>query len=252
MNRLIGAACLLFALSTLFAPSPAASAQGTIHAAVAANFIQAFEEISRHFEATTGISVLPTFASTGSLYNQIKNGAPYDLFLSADEERPRLLHEEGYGYPPFLYARGQVVLWSAHALFCEAETWKDALARGNPGGTVALANPGTSPLGAVAMRAIEEAGLAESLKHGFVIAQTVAQSFQYASTGAVEAGFVARSALATPQGEAGCFYTVPEAAPVEQFACILTRTPYRDLAERFTEFLLSPEAQLIKERFGYQ
>ncbi|MCK9229613.1 MAG: molybdate ABC transporter substrate-binding protein [Syntrophales bacterium] len=237
---------LLFALISPFS----AIAQEKMSVAVAANYISAFKEIAAAFEEKSGVKVEGTFSSTGSLYNQIKNGAPYDLFLSADDTRPQLLHDEGLGDEPFIYARGRAILWSSNHDFCAGTDWKEAI-KGSSG-KISIANPVTAPYGAVAMKAVEEAGMAELLNKRFVTAQTVAQSFQYASTGAVDAGFCALSAIASEEGQGGCFYPIPEAAPVVQAACILERTEIRDAVERFAAFLISEEALAIMQTFGYE
>ena len=128
-----------FILIILMSPF-SALAQEKISVAVAANFISAFKEIAADFEAKTGVKVEATFSSTGNLYSQIKNGAPYDLFLSADEERPDLLQKEGWTEGTFIYARGQAILWSANKDFCKAATWQDAL-KNNQIKKIAIANP---------------------------------------------------------------------------------------------------------------
>lgn len=218
--------------------------------AVAANYIQAFTEQAKHFEATTGIAVQGTFSSTGNLYSQISSGAPYDLFLSADERRPRILHEEGLSDVPFIYAQGRAVLWSADHSFCASEDWIEALAAST--GRIALANPATAPYGTVVLEAIRKMGLESALKDRFVTAQTVAQAFQYASTGAVDAGFCALSAVVSEEGEKGCYYHIPEAQPVVQAACILVRTENREAVEQFAAYLVSDEALKIREQYGYE
>jgi len=113
---------VLMSSAFAFAESPApASAGEKISVAVAANFISAFKEIAADFETNTKIKVEGTFSSTGNLYSQITNGAPYDLFLSADEERPAKLYKDGAAETPFIYAKGQSVLWSANKDFCKAK-----------------------------------------------------------------------------------------------------------------------------------
>jgi molybdate transport system substrate-binding protein len=226
-------------------------AQDKISVAVAANFIQTFKEIAADFEVKTKIKVEATFSSTGNLYSQIVSGAPYDLFLSADEERPAILSKEGLTEKPFVYARGQVILWSANKDFCSAATWQDAL-KNDRIKKIAIANPLTAPYGAAAKKALEKVGMGDSLQTKLVNAQDIAQSFQYASTSAVDAGFCAMSATASPDGKKGCFYVVGEAADIIQSACILKRTTNRAAVEKFTAFLVSPEAQKIKMKSGYR
>ncbi|MEI6610265.1 MAG: molybdate ABC transporter substrate-binding protein [Deltaproteobacteria bacterium] len=243
---------LIVALALIILTSPLlASAQDKISVAVAANFIQTFKGIAADFEAKTKIKVEVTFSSTGNLYSQIVNGAPYDLFLSADEERPAILSKDGLAEKPFVYARGQVILWSANKDFCKAATWQDAL-KNDRIKKIAIANPLTAPYGAASKVALQKAGLWDSQLSKLVNAQDIAQSFQYASTSAVDAGFCAMSATASPDGKNGCFYVVREAPNIIQAACILKRTTNRAAVEKFTAFLVSPEAQKNKMKFGYR
>lgn len=242
---------LLLLLLPLYPAWGAEPVQGKISAAVAANFIQAFKELSRSFEAKSGVKVEATFSSTGNLYGQIINGAPYDLFLSADEVRPLRLHTDGLADKPLVYARGQAILWSADKAFCKATTWQDAL-KDTRIKKIAIANPVTAPYGAAAKAALIKAGLWDALQGKLVNAQDIAQSFQYASTAAVDAGFCALSASVSPKGKLGCFYIVEEAPPVIQSACVLKRTKSRAEVEKFAAYLLSAEAQAIKTKFGYR
>jgi len=238
---------LLFLL--LLVPPPV-QAQGRVRAAVAAGFMPAFKEIAAAFEARKGIRVEATYTSSGNLYHQIVHGAPYDLFLSADEERPARLFHTGIGGAPFVYARGRVVLWSVGREFCTARDWKQALA-GTKGRKVALVNPEIGPYGMAARKALEKAGLWLPLQDRLVIAQDVAQAFQYASTEAVAAGFCALSSAMTEAGRKGCFHSIAEAPPVVHAACVLKGKSLKE-AEALAAFLRSPEAEKIKRKYGYQ
>jgi molybdate transport system substrate-binding protein len=226
-------------------------AQDKISVAVAANFIQTFQELVHDFEAKSSIKVESTFSSTGNLYSQVKNGAPYDLFLSADEERPAILKKDGLADQPFVYARGQVILWSPKKDFCKSATWQEAL-KNDQIKKIAIANPLTAPYGTAAKTAIQKAGLWDPLQSKLVSAQDIAQSFQYANTSAVDAGFCSMSATASSQGKNGCFFIITQAPDIIQSACILKRTKNRAAVEQFTEFLVSPAAQKINMKFGYR
>jgi molybdate transport system substrate-binding protein len=230
--------------------SNAAFAGEIISVAVAANFISAFKELAADFEAKTKIKVEGTFSSTGNLYSQITNGAPYDLFLSADEDRPAKLHKDGVAEAPFIYARGQAVLWSANKDFCKAATWQDAL-KNKQIKKISIANTQTAPYGAAAKKALEKVGIWDILQSKLVNAQDIAQSFQYASTSAVDAGFCAMSATVSPEGKKGCFFVIGEAPEIIQSACLLKRTTNRKAVEKFVEFLSSPDAKEIKVKYGY-
>jgi len=230
--------------------APSVFAGEKISVAVAANFISAFKEIAAGFEAKTKIKVEGTFSSTGNLYSQVINGAPYDLFLSADEERPSRLNKDGVAETPFVYARGQAILWSANRDFCKAKTWQDALKKDSVK-KIAIANTQTAPYGAAAKKALEKAGMWDALQSKLVNAQDIAQSFQYASTSAVDAGFCALSATVSAEGKKGCFYVIGEAPEIVQSACILKRTTNGAAVKKFVEFLKSPAAQNIKIKYGY-
>jgi molybdate transport system substrate-binding protein len=240
----------LFVLIVLMS-SVSAFAGEKISVAVAANFISAFKEMASDFEAKTKIKIEDTFSSTGNLYSQIINGAPYDLFLSADEERPAKLNKEGAADTPFIYAKGQAILWSANKDFCQAKTWQDAL-KNEQVKKIAIANTQTAPYGAAAKKALEKAGMWDSLQAKLVNAQDIAQSFQYASTSAVDAGFCAMSATVSTEGKKGCFFVINEAPEIVQSACVLKRTANRAAVEKFVEFLNSPTAKEIKKKYGYR
>ncbi len=226
------------------------AAQEKISVAVAANFISAFKEIAEDFEKKTGVKAEGTFSSTGNLYSQIKNGAPYDVFLSADLERPDILQKEGWTNGSFIYARGKVILWSADKNFCKAPTWHEALKTLRIK-KIAIANPQTAPYGAAAKEALVKSKLWDNIQDKIVIGQSIAQSFQYASTDSVDAGFCALSASVSPEGLKGCFYTVPEAPDVVQAACVAKNTKNKKGAELFAGYLLSEHALKIKQKYGY-
>ena len=240
---------LFIALLILFYSNPV-TADERLTIGVAANFLVPFKEIVILFEQRTGIRIDGVFNSSGNLFGQIKNGAPYDLFLSADRLRPERLWEEGLAKKPFIYAEGTVVLWTAKKEFCSAGSWQQILKMQSIN-RVAVANPKTAPYGEAALEAMKTAGLEGPLAGKLVFAQNVSQVFQYAHTGAVDAGFCALSSSLSEYGKKGCYFTIVEAPPIEQAACILTRTGKRADAERFVSFITSPEAETIKKRYGY-
>ena len=241
---------LIIALAFSIFISPA-SAQDKLHVAVAANFIFTFQELTKLFEKQTGIPVEATYASTGQLYTQIVNGAPYDLFLSADREKPDLLHQAGRADVPFVYATGQVVLWTNRKDLCPLKNWREVMAV--PGlKKIAIANPKTAPYGAAAMEALKKTGVLAFVQEKLVYAQNLPQAFQYAVTGSVDAGFCALSAALSAEGRKGCFFSIAEAPSIVQGACLLKRTAHREAAEKFVRFLASPEAQAVKKKYGYR
>jgi molybdate transport system substrate-binding protein len=248
MKRIPIIAFIAFLFILPMSPAPA---QEKVHVAVAANFILPFQEIVALFEKKTGIRVEATYSSAGQLYAQIGRGAPYDLFFSADQERPDLLHQEGRAEPSFVYATGRVVLWSARQEFCGAADWRKAI--NLPGiRKIAIANPKAAPYGAAAQAALEKTRQWEHLRDKFVYAQNIAQVFQYVSTSGVEAGFCAQSSTLSEEGRKGCTYPVAEAPPIVQGACLLKRSADKNGPQALIRFLLSPEALTIKKKYGYQ
>jgi molybdate transport system substrate-binding protein len=226
-------------------------AKEKITVAVAANFITAFQEIARSFEAKTGITVEATYSSTSQLYAQIMSGAPYDLFLSADQEKPDLLHQAGRAEVPFVYTTGRVALWTIRKDLCGSKNWREVMA--NPTlKKIAVANPKTAPYGAASMTALKNTNILENVQESLVFAQNIAQAFQYAATGSVDAGFIALSSTLSEEGRQGCFFSVDEAPPIVQSACLLKRTTRQKAAGEFIRFLSSPEATAIKKKYGYR
>ena len=243
-------ACIFLAPVIFFRGVPLCAAE-SLTAGVAANFMVPFGELAGIYEKRTGCKVDATYTSTGNLYGQIINGAPYDLYLSADQARPELILQAGLTDRVFVYARGAVVLWSAEKTLCESENWKEVLTLPQVR-RIAIANPETAPYGAAAKTALLRTGLWQKVEAKLVFAQTVAQVFQYAHTGAVDAGFCARSSVYTEQGKRGCSYPVEQAPVVIQAACILRRTEKKAAADAFAFFLMSAEAEAVKEKYGYE
>jgi len=236
----------------LMAASSALAADRKITLGAAANFMAPLVEIADLFEARTGIRAERVFTSTGGLYAQIVNGAPYDVFLSADEERPGKLFKKGLAKRPFVYARGSVVLWAPDRRFCAgSKDWIQALKSAGVK-KVAVANPETAPYGAAAMAALKAAGLLDLLEGNIVFPQDIGQAFQYASARSVDAAFCAMSSALSEEGKKGCCLPVAQAPVVVQAACVLCGSADIDAAERFAEFLLSPAAVQVNERYGYR
>ncbi|HOG17955.1 MAG: Molybdate-binding periplasmic protein precursor [Syntrophaceae bacterium PtaU1.Bin231] len=241
---------IIVALWFLMSALPAV-AQESLHVGVAANFIQPFKEIAASFEQSTGIKVTSAFTSSGSLYSQAASGAPYDLILSADEERPQMLCDKGFCGTPFVYAKGAVVLFSAKKDLCRLASWRDVV-RDASVKKIAIAHTGNAPYGASAMAALKAEGLWEGCQGRLVVAQNIAQSFQYATTEAVDAAFCAKSAALSPDGEKGCTWAVAEAPAIIQGACVLKSTKRPAAAQKFADFLGGKEAKAVLEKYGYR
>lgn len=245
---------LLILLLALLSSLDIAAAAEPLTVAVAANFGRPMQELSRAFTAETAIQVRSTIASTGTLYAQIRNGAPYDLFLAADEERPDLLHQQGLAQKPVVYARGQVALFSRDQALCAAATWQDALHRleDNKQGKIGIANPQTAPYGAAAAAALRATGLWERAKARLVYAGNVGQAQQYGSMGTVRATFTAHSlTLDRQSSQPNCSWPVSEASLVVQKGCVISHSPRQDLAQSFLDFLHTEPALTILGSYGY-
>lgn len=236
------------ALALILLLAPAAHAEKTL-IAVAANFTAAAKEIGTAFETATGHHAVFAFGSTGQLYAQITQGAPFDAFLAADQERPEKAEAEGFSTPGtrFTYAVGKLALWSADPAFAtgpEALT-SPALQR------LAITNPRTAPYGAAAVETIAALGLTEALASRLVEGRTVAQTREFAASGAAQAGFVAWAQIALDG--AGSHWLVPQEmhAAIAQDAALLGHGADNPAAAAFLDFLASPEAAAIIERHGY-
>lgn len=238
-------------LSLILFMATSVLAADNLTVAVAASFKRPFTEIARRFEACHPIKVEASFASTGTLHSQIVNGARYDIFLAADDKRPKVLHEKGLAEPPVIFARGRVVLWTNREDLCRAGNWKSAI-RDAGVQKIAIASPTTAPYGEAAERALRKEGLWEAVKPRFVFAQDVGQAFQYVYSGAAAVGFCALSDAVSSVGREGCRFDVEEAPPVEHSACLLKRAKNREEARLFMRFLQSHEAEKIKGEYGYR
>lgn len=225
-------------------------ADEVVTVAVASNFSRPAAELSAKFQDETGIAVRVSSGSTGKLFAQILNGAPYDIFLAADAERPSLLVEAGHAASDsrFTYAQGALVLWSGDAKDCLA------VLEGEGGGYVALANPETAPYGRAAVEFLSNAGYWDSVSGRAVYGENINQTLQFVATGNAVAGFIARSQLTAPQLPAtGCAWEVPDSSysRIEQQAVLLVRAAANKNARRFFEYLRSDAAREVVTRHGY-
>jgi molybdate transport system substrate-binding protein len=223
-----------------------------VSVAVAANFTDAARDLAPLFEKATGHKAKVSYGSTGKLYAQIANGAPFEVFLAADTKRPRKAEQEGLAVTGsrFVYAKGKLALWSA----------KPGLVDGgmmylkNAGfAHLAIANPKTAPYGLAAQQVIEHLKLWSQLRPKLVRGDSIAQTFQFVASGNAESGLVAYSQVKAWKGDAGSTWVVPAEyyAPIEQAAVLLKKGESRPAAEAFLEFLKSAAAKEVIERYGY-
>jgi len=223
--------------------------------AVASNFARAAAEISAAFTKISAVPVRISLGSTGKLYAQIVNGAPYDVFLAADTERPLLLEQSGYAVNGTrqTYAIGSLVLWSRDERL-RGKDCRDVLEQGDYR-WLALANPETAPYGAAARDYLEESGLWEAASQRAVFGENIAQTLQFVATGNATLGFVALSQTRDPGlPRATCAWPVPVASDtgLQQQLVLLERARSHAGARRFLEFLATPAAKEIIGRHGYE
>lgn len=220
--------------------------------AVAANFSAPAQKIASAFTAATGHKVSLVVGSTGKLYAQIKNGAPFHVLLSADDEIPTRLVKEGSGAEgsQFTYAVGRLALWSKQAGVVDD---KGAVLRSDFG-RLAIADPKLAPYGAAAMEVLEKQGLRSSLQSRIVQGESIGQTFQFVSTGNAGLGFVSLSQV-TQDGRLteGSLWVVPAElhAPLKQDAVLLQIAKGHPAAKAFLAYLQSEPAKAVIRGHGY-
>ncbi|WP_018700542.1 molybdate ABC transporter substrate-binding protein [Amorphus coralli] len=226
---------------------PAVAGQARV--AVASNFTDAARRIAAAFEAQGDHTVTLSFGSTGQIFTQIAQGAPFDAFLAADQTRPERAVAEGLAVAGsrFTYASGRLALYSADPGLVTGET---TLARGTFD-KLAIANPETAPYGAAAIETMEALGVLDAIRPKLVRGANIAQTYQFVATGNAELGFVALSQIAASEG--GSRWIVPETlhAPIAQDAVLLSEAADRQAAIAFLAFLKGPDARAIIAGFGY-
>ncbi len=244
-NRLF--ACLCLTVVSL----PLANADEVL-VAVAANFAAPMREIAERFEQQTGHEITLSFGSSGRFYAQLSNGAPFQLFLSADQEKPQALIDAGLAVSEsrFTYALGGLVLWSAEL----SVTGPDML-RGDDYQHLALANPRLAPYGAAAVSALQALELQEHTRARWVMGENIAQAFQFTESGNAELGLVAMSqVMRDGQISQGSGWPVPAALhqPIRQDAVLLSSAEECAACQQLLQFLRSAEVQETIRQYGYQ
>jgi len=244
-RSILGALCAL-AFAGAAAPALAADTQ----VAVAANFTEPAKEIAAAFTATTGHKALLSFGSSGQFYAQLAHGAPYEVFLSADAERPTKVEQDGLGAPGsrFTYAVGKLVLYSKTPGLADG----GKVLRSGAFAKLAVADPVAAPYGAAAIETLQKLGLYDAVKPKVVTGSSITQTYQFVATGAADLGFVALSQVIQEPG--GSRWLVPQAdyAPIEQQAILLLSGQKNPAATAFIAFLKTPQARAIIRRYGYE
>lgn len=219
--------------------------------ATAANMQFAMKELAQTFTNATGIACQPVISSSGKLTAQIKEGAPFDLLVSADLKYPETLHQDGFTLePPKVYAYGKLVLWTYQG---ERQPQLDQLADQKVK-HIALANPKTAPYGQAAVEVLTRKRIYQDVESRLVFGESIAQTNQFITSGAAEYGFTAKSVVLSPQMlDKGRWLEIEDGQyqPIRQGVVLLKQSHEPELARRFYEFLFSAEAKTILERYGY-
>jgi len=230
----------------------------TAHVAVASNFTTVMAALQQQFEAGSAYTLTLSSASTGTLYAQIKNGAPFDVLLAADAQRPALLEAAALSVPGQrrTYAMGRLVLWSRDAALrskdCEQALRRAATA--TRAGRIAIANPDIAPYGRAAREALVQLGLWEALRSRLVYGENIAQTLHFVASGNAQLGLIAAAQLQAEQLPAtACSWILPadSHAPIEQQAVLLQRGADNPAAVAFFEYLQSAEARDTIAGYGY-
>jgi len=230
------------------------SLAGEVQVAVAANFTAPMQAIARQFEQDSGHRLLASYGATGQLYAQIRNGAPYDLLLSADQSTPLRLEAEGLGVPDsrFTYAVGALVLWSAREGFIDGTA---AVLQGGAFRHLAIADPQAAPYGQAALQVLQRLGLHDALQGKLVIGQSIGKALHFVSTGNAELGFVALSQVYQEgQVRSGSAWRVPPSLhePIRQDVLLLARGAGNPAARALLDYLQGAKALAIIQAHGYE
>jgi len=230
-----------------------AARAGEATVAVAANFLEPLQKIAAAFKTESGHELKVSSGSTGKLYAQIREGAPFDLFLAADRKHPQLVEDEGLAAgAPFTYSVGRLALWSADAALLAGDG--AGTLRGGAFRRLAIASPKLAPYGEAAEQVLATLGLSEAMRAKLVFGDSIAQTYQFVATGNAELGFVALSQIASPdKPAAGSRWVVPLHLyqPIRQDAVLLRRGADNPAAREAAAFLRGPAARRLIDSFGY-
>lgn len=247
----------LLAVAVLCFPAALASADETT-VAIAANFTDTARKLATVFEQTTPHTIRLSSGSTGKLYAQINHGAPFDVYLAADRQRPELVEAQGLGVADtrFSYARGKLVLWSPKGnVFEDGGDYLEGIGYQR----LAMANPKTAPYGQAAQQVLEQVGLWQEVQGRLVRGESITQAFQFVATGNAEAGFVALSQVKAwrreqgTDGGSGSIWTIPQPLydPIDQQAILLVKGKDNPAARAWMDFLQGEKAREIIAKDGY-
>ena len=227
----------------------------SVKVAAAADLKFAMTELASQFEKQSGAKLDVTYGSSGNFLTQIQNGAPFDLFFSADSEYPKKLEAAGRTEPGTLreYAVGHIVIWTPHDSGVDAAKagWQSLLDQRVK--KIAIANPEHAPYGRAAVAAMKKAGIYEQVKDQLVYGENISQTAQFVQSGNAQAGIVALSLAISPAMKNGNKWEIPADSypPIKQAAVILKASKNKDAARGFLDFVSGPQGREILQRFGF-
>jgi molybdate transport system substrate-binding protein len=241
--KILVAACLFFTVP-VFAQN--------LKVAVAANLQAVIKVLGQDFKQKTGITIEPIVGSSGNLTTQIKNGAPYDVFLSADMGFPETIFKEGFSArKPVVYAQGSLIICSSRDI--GFENWERLLMTERIK-KIAVANPAIAPYGKAAEETLKDKGILNDIKSKIVYGESISQVNTYITTGVVEVGFTTRALVKDPANKIQLYWKVIDPktyAPIEQGMVLLKHADTNADAEKFYQYILGPVAKAIFVEYGY-
>lgn len=226
-----------------------------VRIAAAADLKFAMSDLERECEKNTGNSLAVTYGSSGNFFSQIQNGAPFDLFFSADTEYPRKLDAAGLADPGtlFVYAVGRIVIWTRPDADVDVakQEWKALL--DSRVQKIAIANPDHAPYGRAAVAALQKAGIYDQVQAKLVYGENISQAAQFVQSGNAQAGILALSLALSPAMRDGRRWEIPADMhpPLEQAAIVLRDAKNKEPARAFLEFVKSKNGQEILGKYGF-
>jgi len=227
-----------------------------ISVAAAADLQFAMEDIAARFQKETGKAVKPIYGSSGNFYQQIQNGAPFDVFFSANLDYPKKLETAGLTEPGsyYSYAKGKIVLWVSNDSKLDVSAGLKSLL--DPSiKKIAIANPLHAPYGQAAVAALQRESLYDQVKDKFVLGENISQTASFVASGAADAGIAALSLALSPNMKGkGRFFEIPagEYPPIEQACVILASSKYKETARQFVSFVKTAAIQDVLKSYGFE
>jgi molybdate transport system substrate-binding protein len=247
--QILGLALAALLSAGTFSAGPALAAETQV--AVAANFTEPAKEIATAFKAATGHTAVLSFGSSGQFYAQMARGAPYEVFLSADADRPKKAEQDGLGVTGtrFTYAVGRLVLYSKTPGLVDDG---GGVLKGTKFNKVSIADPAAAPYGVAAVQTMQKLGVYAAVQPKIVMGSSITQAYQFVDTGAAAVGFVAYSQVINVAG--GSRWLVPANlhAPIDQQAILLYTGQNNPAAKAFLAFLKTPAAIAVIKTYGYE